>query len=51
MNRVKEMIATAPTKMYAIDMLNTWRLSGQITALQYEKGRKLITKEFSKAEK
>ena len=41
------MIETTPTKSMAIDMLNTWRIFGNITESQYEKGRKLITEEFS----
>ena len=40
------MIETAPTKSMAIDMLNTWKIFGNITERQYEKGRKLITKEI-----
>jgi hypothetical protein len=44
MKRIKEMIETAPTKSMAIDMLNTWRLFGNITEQQYVKGRELITK-------
>lgn len=41
------MIETAPTKSMAMDMLNTWKTFGNITESQYEKGRQLITKEFS----
>lgn len=41
------MIETAPTKLMAIDMLKHWRTFGNITESQYEKGRKLITEEFS----
>ncbi len=40
------MIETSPTKSMAIDMLNTWKIFGNITERQYEKGRKLITKEI-----
>jgi hypothetical protein len=47
MNEIKSMIESAPTKMMAINMLNTWQLFGNITDKQYIKGRKLITKEFS----
>ena len=46
MKRIKEMIETAPTKLMAIDMLNTWRLFGNVTEQQYTKGRELIRKEF-----
>jgi hypothetical protein len=46
MKRIKEMIETAPTKSMAMDMLNTWRLFGNITEQQYTKGRELIRKEF-----
>ena len=42
------MIETAPTKLLAINMLDTWRLFGNITEKQYTKGRELIRKEFSK---
>jgi len=37
MKRIKEMIE--------INMLNTWRLFGNITEQQYTKGRELITKQ------
>jgi hypothetical protein len=46
MKKIKHMIETAPTKSMAIDMLNTWKIFGNITERQYEKGRKLITKEI-----
>jgi hypothetical protein len=48
MKQIKEMIEIAPTKLMAMDMLNTWRLFGNITEQQYAKGRELIRKEFSK---
>ena len=51
MKKIKHMIETTPTKSMAIDMLNTWRIFGNITESQYEKGRKLITEEFSQASK
>lgn len=48
MKKIKEMIESASSKMGAIDMLNTWRLFGNITEQQYIKGRELIRSEFSK---
>ena len=41
------MIETAPTKSMAMDMLNTWKIFGNITECQYEKGRQLIREEFN----
>jgi hypothetical protein len=46
MKRIKEMVETASTKSMAVNMLNTWRLFGNITEQQYTKGRELIRKEF-----
>jgi hypothetical protein len=46
MKKIKEMIETAPTKKYAREMLETWRIFGNITEDQYAKGRKLIQKLF-----
>jgi hypothetical protein len=46
MKQIKEMIETAPTKSMAMDMLNTWKVFGNITEQQYTKGRELIRKEF-----
>ena len=48
MKRIKEMVETAPTKSMAMNMLNTWRLFGNLTEGQYKKGRELIKKEFLK---
>ena len=48
MKRIKEMVETAPTKSMAINMLDSWRLFGDLTEGQYKKGRELIRKEFSK---
>jgi hypothetical protein len=48
MKKIKEMIESAPSKMDAINMLNTWRLFGNITEQQYTKGRELIRSEFAK---
>ena len=41
------MIETAPTKSMAMDMLNTWKIFGNITECQSEKGRPLIREEFN----
>jgi hypothetical protein len=46
MKRIKAMIESACTKSEAINMLNTWKLFGNITETQYSKGRELIRKEF-----
>jgi hypothetical protein len=46
MKRIKEMIETAPTKKDAREMLETWRIFGNITAAQYANGLKLIQKLF-----
>ena len=42
------MIKSALTKIDAINMLDTWRIFGNITEQQYTKGRKLIREEFNK---
>jgi hypothetical protein len=47
MKNIKHMIETAPTKSMAMDMLNTWKIFGNITERQYEKGRQLIKEEFN----
>jgi hypothetical protein len=46
MKRIKEMIETAPTKSLAMQMLETHRIFGDITAAQYKKSRELIRKHF-----
>jgi hypothetical protein len=46
MRRIKAMVESAFTKLEAINTLNTWRLFGNITETQYNKGRELIKKEF-----
>ena len=46
MKKIREMIESAPTKKMAREMLNTFRIFGDITEKQYEKGRELIKKEF-----
>ena len=48
MDKIREMIATAPSKIAAINMLNTMLVFSKITEEQYEKGRELIRKEFDK---
>jgi len=45
--KIIEMVACAPNKNLAIDMLNTWRSFGNMSEKQYEFGRELITKEFA----
>lgn len=45
MNKVKIMIESSPTKLMAINMLETWRVFGKITETQYKSGRKLIKQE------
>ena len=47
MKIIKEMIETAPTKSMALNMLETYRIFGDITENQYKKGRELIKKEFN----
>ena len=46
MKKIKHMIETAPTKKMAMDMLEIFRIFGNITDEQYQKGRELIRKEF-----
>jgi len=46
MKKIKNMVESASTKIEAINMLNTWRLFGDITESQYIKGRELVRKEF-----
>ena len=46
MNRIKKMIETAPTKRDAMQMLETWRVFGNVTDDQYQKGRDMIRKYF-----
>jgi hypothetical protein len=48
LKKIKDMIESAPTKIMAIDMLNTYRTFSDVTQAQFEKGRKLIEKEFQK---
>jgi hypothetical protein len=46
MKRIKEMIESAPTKGNAIQMLETWRMLGNITEDEYQRGRGLVRKCF-----
>jgi len=46
MKRIKEMIASAPTKRDAMQMLEAWRIFGNVTDDQYQKGRAMIRKYF-----
>jgi len=47
MKKIKEMIEEAPTKKMAIEMLDSMRIFGDVSDINYEKGKKLIKKEFS----
>jgi hypothetical protein len=46
MNKIVEMIESSPTKKDAIDMLNSWRIFGNVTEVEFAKGRELINEEF-----
>jgi len=46
MKKILEIVDTAPTKKMAMDALETLRIFGNITENDYQKGRKLIIKEF-----
>lgn len=48
MKKIQNMIESSPTKSEAMNMLNTWRIFGNITEEQYSKGREFINKEFKK---
>ena len=48
MKKIKEMIEGAPTKKMAIEMLDSMRIFGDVSDINYEKGKKLIRKEFTK---
>jgi hypothetical protein len=47
MKKIKAMVESAPTKKDAMDMLTSMRIYGNLSDLNYEKGRELIRKEFS----
>ena len=46
MKKIIQMIDTAPNKKMAMEMLETFRIFGNITESEYAKGRKLIKEEF-----
>ena len=48
MYKIIAMIESAPTKKDAIQILETWRIFGNIIETDYRKGRELIRKEFVK---
>lgn len=48
MKKVIEMIESAPTKSMAMEMLDIHLIYGDISKKEYDKGRKLIVKEFKK---
>ncbi len=48
MKKIKEMIETAFNKKDAMDMLETFRIFGNISNEEYTKGRELIKEEFKK---
>lgn len=46
MKKILLIVYTSPTKKMAMDALESLRMFGNITENDYQKGRKLITKEF-----
>ena len=48
MKKIKEMIESAPTKSMAMVMLDVHLIYGDISEKQYDKGKKLIAKQFTK---
>ena len=46
--KIKDMVESAPTKSMALNMLETWRIFGDLSEKQYVKARKLVNKEFEK---
>ncbi len=42
------MIESAPTKSMAMEMLDIYLIYGDISEKQYDKGKKLIVKQFKK---
>ena len=46
MKRIKDMIESAFTKKDAMEMLERWRIFGDMTERQYKKGMELIKEEF-----
>jgi hypothetical protein len=47
MKKIKNIIDSAFNKKDAMNMLETLRIFGNITDVEYEKGRKLIREEFN----
>jgi len=48
MKKIIEMIESAPTKSMAMVMLDVHLIFGDISKKQYDKGKKLIVKQFKK---
>lgn len=48
MKKIIEMIESAPTKSMAMVMLDVHLIYGDISEKQYDKGKKLIIKQFKK---
>ena len=46
MKRIKDMVESAFNKRDAMEMLDRWKIFGDMTEKQYKKGRELIKKEF-----
>lgn len=46
MKRIKDMVESAFNKKDAMEMLERWRIFGDMTESQYRKGMELIKKEF-----
>jgi hypothetical protein len=46
MKKIKDMIETSFSKKDAIEMLETFRIFGDVSEKQFQKGRELIRKEF-----
>jgi hypothetical protein len=46
MERIKDMVESAFNKRDARDMLETWKIFGNMTEEEYNYGKELIKKEF-----
>ena len=46
MKKIKDMIETSFSKKDAIEMLETFRIFGDVSEKHFQKGRELIRKEF-----
>ena len=46
MKRIKDMVESAFNKRDAMEMLDRWKIFGDMTEKQYNKGKELIKKEF-----